>query len=299
MAQPCLHPISPFWKGLVHPELALVLIPLLSVPIPSRNIATGRAVPSAAASLSSRLHRLWLAAPSLPTCRTSRLQDKHLPGAGSAHTGDFPRAGDTAPGGGLHRMRAEQTRLGSNGIWERDIEGSWAGGRCRISPAAGTLGLNWVQIHHLLPLTPWRRQQSLCERALKIIPAQDAPGMLPSTSLVLPAAPGAPRRCSPWLTSIQLVIKSARRHLPFRSPFPSLPMVLLSSRTISLGWDRVAAFPLSLLARAGWEPTTPDGNPSPRRVPGNATTGAQGRQERGRLISALPSPSLSFILGVV
>jgi len=207
--------------------------------------------------------------------------------------------GDTAPGGGLHRVRAEQTRLGSNGIWERDIEGSWAGGRCRISPAAGTLGLNWVQIHHLLPLTPWRRQQSLCERALKIIPAQDAPGMLPSTSLVLPAAPGAPRRCSPWLTSIQLVIKSARRHLPFRSPFPSLPMVLLSSRTISLGWDRVAAFPLSLLARAGWEPTTPDGNPSPRRVPGNATTGAQGRQERGRLISALPSPSLSFILGVV
>ncbi|XP_074696476.1 uncharacterized protein LOC141930066 [Strix aluco] len=108
MAQPCLHPILPFLKrtcasragSRAHPA------PLCADSLPkhcrgesdcSRCRGACRRSPRG-----SRLHRLWLAAPSLPTCRTSRLQDKHFPGAGSAHTRDFPRAGDTALGGGLY-----------------------------------------------------------------------------------------------------------------------------------------------------------------------------------------------------
>lgn len=86
-------------------------------------------------------------------------------------------------------VRAEfrgKTRLGSNGIWERDLDGSWASGRRRISSALGKPGLNRVQIHHLLPLILSYRQQLLRERAFKIIHACDTPRMVLSTALVLP-----------------------------------------------------------------------------------------------------------------
>lgn len=88
MVQPRLSRSSPGWKGCVYPELVLMVFPLLSVQIPSWNSTPGRC------------HWLRLAAPWLPTCRVLCFRIKTFPGRGSAHTRDFPGAGDAAPGVG-------------------------------------------------------------------------------------------------------------------------------------------------------------------------------------------------------
>lgn len=109
---------------------------------------------------------------------------------------------------------------------------------------------------------------------------------------------GAPWCFIPQLISICLVIKSTWRHLPFLSRFSCSSHGVFSSGVIP---SCSGPFPLSLLACAGWEPSIPNGNLHPCRGPINGATRAQGRQERDRLISALPSsaaaPSLAFVLG--
>lgn len=93
----------------------------------------------------------------------------------------------------------------------------------------------------------------------------------------------------------KICLKTSALSVPL---FPFFPRCFLAARRSPWAGTGLLPSPKPSMARAGWERTVPDGNPRPCRGPNNGTTGVQGRQERGWLISALPSSARSPIAGI-